>query len=99
MERRRLSAFRRKCNRLIAGVHFRVMNPAGVALFVFVASINTLPQQQVVLPPRPPVASPDHAPPHPLKPRDPEARFDTPAVALARVIGSLARGVLRDHGH
>jgi hypothetical protein len=75
------------------------MNTAGVALFVFVASFNTLPQQHVTLAP-PPVVSPDPAPPHPLTPRDPEAsRFDTPAVALARVIGSLARGVLRDHGH
>jgi hypothetical protein len=74
------------------------MNSAGLALFLFVATINTLPAQHVVLSP-PPVASPDHAPPHPLKPRDPEARFDTPSVALARVLGSLARGVLRDHGH
>jgi len=75
------------------------MNPAGLALFLFVATMNTLPAQHAVLAP-PPVLSPDPAPPHPLKPRDPEeARFDTPAVALARVIGSLAKGVLRDHGH
>jgi hypothetical protein len=45
------------------------------------------------------VVSPDPAPPHPLKPRDPEAKFNTPAVALARAVGELAKGVLRDHGH
>jgi hypothetical protein len=70
------------------------LNPAGLALFLFVATINRFPQQHVVLSP-----SPDHAPPHPLKPRDPEARFDTPAVALARVIATIAKGVLREHGH
>jgi hypothetical protein len=75
------------------------MNTVGLALFVFVASIHTLPGQHAMLPP-PPVISPDPAPPHPLKPRDPEqARLDSPSVALARVLGSLARGVLRDHGH
>jgi hypothetical protein len=47
-----------------------------------------------------PVTSPDPAPPHPLKPRDPEqARLDSPSVSLARVLGVLAKGVLRDHGH
>jgi hypothetical protein len=74
------------------------MNPAGFALFLFVASINTFPVQQAVLTP-PPIVSPDPAPPHPLRPRDPEAKFNTPTVALARVIGSIAQGVLRDHGH
>jgi hypothetical protein len=74
------------------------MNPAGFALFLFVATINTSPAQHAVLSP-PPVVSPDPAPPHPLKPRDPEAKFNTPTVALARVIGSIAQGVLRDHGH
>jgi hypothetical protein len=79
-----------------------VMNPAGFALFLFVATMNTFPVQHAVLsppPPPPPVVSPDPAPPHPLKPRDPEAKFNTPSVALARVIGSIAQGVLRDHGH
>jgi hypothetical protein len=75
------------------------MNPAGLTLFLFLATINTLPAHHAVLSPPPPVVSPDPAPPHPLKPRDPEARFDTPRVALARVIGSIAKGVLRDHGH
>jgi hypothetical protein len=73
------------------------MNPAGLALFLFVATMNTVPVQHVVL--SPPVVSPDPAPPHPLTPRDPEEKFNTPAVALARVIGSIAQGVLRDHGH
>ena len=73
------------------------MHAVGIALFLFAASAN-IPTQQAVLAP-PPVVSPDPAPPHPLKPRDPETRFDTPAVSLARVIGSLAKGVLRDHGH
>jgi hypothetical protein len=73
------------------------MNPAGVALFVFVASMNTLPQQQVVLAP-PPVVSPDPAPPHPLKPRDPETSFRGPLSDLARFVGTLAKGALRDHG-
>jgi hypothetical protein len=75
------------------------MNPAGLALFLFVATIRTVPAQHVVVSP-PPVVSPDPAPPHPLKPRDPEqAKFDTPAVSLARMIGAIAQGVLRDHGH
>jgi hypothetical protein len=75
------------------------MNPVGLALFLFVATMNTVPAQHVVLSP-PPVVSPDRAPPHPLKPRDAEqARFDSPSVALARMIGSIAQGVLRDHGH
>jgi hypothetical protein len=75
------------------------MNTVGLALFVVLASMNTLPQQHVVLAP-PPVVSPDPAPPHPLKPRDPEqARLNSPNVSLARVLGSLAKGVLRDHGH
>jgi hypothetical protein len=43
----------------------------------------------------PPVISPDHAPPHPLKPR---VTFETPATGLARIVAQLARGVLRDHG-
>jgi hypothetical protein len=73
------------------------MNPAGVALFVFVASMNTLPQQQVVLAPSA-VASPDHAPPHPLTHREPEASFRGPLVDLARFVGSIAKGALRDHG-
>jgi hypothetical protein len=67
-------------------------------IVLFVATINTLPAHHVVLSP-PPVVAPDPAPPHPLEPRDSEARVNTPAVALARVIGSLAQGVLRDHGH
>jgi hypothetical protein len=75
------------------------MNPVGLALFLFVATMNTVPAQHVVLSP-PPVVSPDPAPAHPLKPRDPEqARLDSPSVALARVLGSIAKGVLRDHGH
>jgi hypothetical protein len=71
------------------------MHAVGIALFLFAASAN-LPTQQAVLAP-PPVIAPDPAPPHPLTPRDPEARFDT--AGLARVIASLAKGVLRDHGH
>ncbi|MEA2415967.1 MAG: hypothetical protein QOI58_2624 [Thermoanaerobaculia bacterium] len=74
------------------------MNPTGFALFLFAATINPLPAQHAVMHP-PPVVSPDPAPPHPLKPRDPEAKFNTPSVALARVFGSIAHGVLRDHGH
>jgi hypothetical protein len=74
------------------------MHAAGIALFLFAATINTFPVQHAVLS-APPVVSPDPAPPHPLKPRDPEAKFDTPSVDLARLIGSIAKGVLRDHGH
>ncbi|HEV7429224.1 MAG TPA: hypothetical protein VGQ46_22955 [Thermoanaerobaculia bacterium] len=74
------------------------MHAAGVALFLFAATMNAPLAQHAVLAP-PPVVSPDPAPPHPLTPRDPEARFNTPAVSLARVIGALAQGVLRDHGH
>ena len=76
------------------------MNPAGLALFLLVAAMNAPLVQQAVLSPPPPVVSPDPAPPHPLKPRHPEEiRMNTPAATLARVLGAIAQGVLRDHGH
>jgi hypothetical protein len=76
------------------------MHAAGIALFLFATAVTAPNVHYAVLPPPPRVVSPDPAPPHPLKPRDPEsARFDTPSVALARVLGALAKGVLRDHGH
>ena len=71
------------------------MNSAGIALFLFAASVTVPNVQRAVLPPRPPVVSPDHAPPHPLVPRVPPAELATPSATLARVAASLLRGILR----
>ena len=69
------------------------MNPAGLALFLFVATINTLPAQHAIFAP-PPVVSPDPAQPHSLKPRDPEASV---RVALRDVrLRSLFANLLAD---
>jgi len=70
------------------------MHVIGIAMFLYAASVMTVPTQAVLLPPPPPVASPDHAPPHPLKPRVPPEESLTRASVLARAIATAAKAAL-----
>ena len=78
------------------GVRFR-HESRRFALFLFVATINTFPVST-----RSSRAAGRLAGPRPAASAEaarPRSEVLRPTVALARVIGSIAQGVLRDHGH
>jgi hypothetical protein len=77
--------------------YHRHMHIIGIAMFLYAASVMTVPTQAVFLPPPPPVASPDHAPPHPLKPRVPPEESLTRASLLARALAAAVKAASGNH--
>jgi hypothetical protein len=73
------------------------MQIIGIAMFLYAASVMNVPAQAVFLPPPAAVASPDHAPPHPLKPRVPPEETLTRASLLARALAAAAKAALGNH--
>lgn len=81
------------------------MHFAGLALFLYTATVIGPQTQQATLTappavgaPTQSVTSPDPAPPHPLTPRVMPPP-DGPAAAALRVALELAKAALRSHGH
>ena len=78
------------------------MLTVGLALFLYTAVANVAPPIALTHPPSvvaqaANVASPDHAPPHPLEPRIPPP--ERPPDSVLRFVLQVAKAALASHGH